>query len=350
MTRHRLFWGINLLGWGILWVANIFLRYLVKPHFSWTSELIHSALLIVGGLLITAGIRQRWKGGRLLDQGVGKAILLLFIASIGTSGMHTVWILALLSTLPVSLGGATEVWTLAIFLPNWSNLFFIHALWMIVYLSIQYVRRVQQLRLERVELEKALNEARLNSLMGQLNPHYLFNALNNIRALMLEDVPKARTMLGSLSANLRYALSANQVPFVPLSTELEMVAYFIALARIQLEERLIYQHTIEEGLSEVVLPPMLLQLLVENAIKHGIAPLVEGGILTVEVSRKKQALHLTVTNDYRPTLQPADSTQIGLHNIRERLRLLYQGRAQLTYEARTTQVQVHIVLPLTPTA
>lgn len=350
MQRHRTFWLINTLGWASVWLGNVGLRYLIHPRFDGSKELGHSAFLVLIGWLITGAVRWYWKKHRLLERGVAQVLLYGVVLAILASLIHV----ALgLGSIYWWQNGQTKNQTswLSIFIANWTNLFFTHAIWMALYVSIQYVRRVQQLRLERLALEKALNEARLNSLMGQLNPHYLFNGLNNIRALMLEDVPKARAMLSSLSANLRYALNANQVKFVPLATELEMVAHFVALSRIQLEDRLHYQQTVAEGLDTVLVPPMLLQLLVENAIKHGISPLVEGGLLSVVVDQQDKYLQVTVTNDYAPDLAEANntSTQIGLRNLQERLQLLYPNQAQLTYQALLTQVQVHICFPLTPT-
>lgn len=350
MQRYRTFWLLNTLGWATVWLGNVGLRYLINPRFDGSKELGHSALLVLVGWLVTGAVRWHWKKHRLLGYGVARVLLYGFGLALMASMVHVMIVLGMIYWWE-SGQTRTQLSWLSMFLANWSNLFFIHMIWMALYISIQYIRRAQQLRLERLALEKALNEARLNSLMGQLNPHYLFNGLNNIRALMLEDVPKARAMLSSLSANLRYALNANQVKFVPLSTELEMVAHFIALSRIQLEDRLRYEQTVEAGLDNVLVPPMLLQLLVENAIKHGISPLVEGGLLSVAVAKNDQLLHLTVTNDYAPHLAQASqtSTQIGLRNLQERLQLLYSDRATMTYDAQSTQVQVHIRLPLTPT-
>lgn len=351
MQRHRTFWLTNTLGWMTFWLGNISLRYLVYTPFDWSKELGQSTLLIVVGWGLSGVVRWYWKKNRLLENGIVRVLLLSSSSALLISLVHTSIVLGLIYWWEEGESGSTIAWS-SIFLANWSNLFLTHSVWMAIYASVQYIRRVQQLRIERIALEKALNEARLNSLMGQLNPHYLFNGLNNIRALMLEDVPKARAMLSSLSANLRYALNANQVPFVPLSVELEMVAHFIALSRIQLEERLQYEQTIAPNLEGVLVPPMLLQLLIENAIKHGISPLVEGGLLSVSIVQKGGDLHLTVTNDYAPHLAEAThtSTHVGLNNLQERLQLLYQGRAQLDYQAHATQVKVHICLPLNSVA
>lgn len=333
-----------------MWLSNISLRYLVYTRFDWSKELEQSTLLVVIGWGLSGVVRWHWKKKRLLENSIIRVLLLSFSSALFISLVHTTTVLGLIYWWEEGKSGSNIPW-LSIFLANWSNLFLTHSAWIAIYASIKYIRRVRQLRIERMALEKALNEARLNGLMGQLNPHYLFNGLNNIRALMLEDVPKARAMLSSLSANLRYALNANQVPFVPLSVELEMVAHFIALSRIQLEGRLQYEQNIAPNLEGILVPPMLLQLLIENAIKHGISPLVDGGLLSVTMVKKGDFLHLTVTNDYAPHLVEATntSTHIGLHNLKERLRLLYQDRAQLDYQAHKTQVNVHIYLPLTPT-
>ena len=223
MQHNRAFWGLNTSGWLIVWLGNNGLRYLVKPDYDWTEELGHSALLVLVGWLLCGVVRWYWKKQCPLERGTWTVLRFGLGLPLLISIVHTSLVLSLLYWWEGGHDNPRLSWGL-LFLSNWINLLFTHLIWMGLYVSLQYIRRVQQLRIERLALEKALNEARLNSLMGQLNPHYLFNGLNNIRALMLEDVPRARAMLGSLSANLRYALNAKQVAFVPLSVELEMVA------------------------------------------------------------------------------------------------------------------------------
>ena len=349
-SKNTLFWTINTIGWGTVFASNLVLRWLAQPNrFNWPTELTDTAVLVLTGWGLTGLLRHYWPRWNLLERRPMTLLGLSLGLIIFTALLHTGLTMVVIEGLR-QINGWGSVVTVGAFLANWSVLFFLHAVWLALYTSIHYNRRVQALRLEQLHLEKALQEARLHNLMGQLNPHYLFNALNNIRALMLEDVPRARTMLGSLSMNLRYALEANRQPLVPLATELEMVHHFMALSSIQLEERLRYEEDIEAGLSQVQVPPMLLQLLIENAIKHGISRLVEGGQLRLSIAQQEEALHIWVINDHptTPTTPESNSTQIGWNNLQERLQLMYHHQAHFEHYTKDQQFHVHLVLPLTP--
>jgi LytS/YehU family sensor histidine kinase len=127
----------------------------------------------------------------------------------------------------------------------------------------------------RLELESNLKESQLNTLKGQINPHFMFNSLNNIRGLMLEDVTAARNMLTSLSETLRYSLTKSESNSIALEDELDMVKNYIELSKIQLESRLQFESFIDENSLSTQIPPMIIQMLIENAIKHGISNLIE---------------------------------------------------------------------------
>ena len=149
--------------------------------------------------------------------------------------------------------------------------------WVFLYYTIKIILRSNKDRIERLELDATLKEAQLNTLKGQINPHFMFNSLNNIRGLMLEDVEKSRDMLTKLSKMLQYALTKNTVDSIAVEDELEMVDNYIELAKIQMEDRLAFEKNVAPETLNIKIPPMIIQLLVENAAKHGISNLKEGG-------------------------------------------------------------------------
>jgi LytS/YehU family sensor histidine kinase len=129
---------------------------------------------------------------------------------------------------------------------------------------------------KQVRLELALREAELRALEAQINPHFLFNCLNSIRALVIEDPPKAQDMITRFATLLRYNLNHESRHTVPLSAEAEVVADYLALEKVRFEDRLRLQIAIDPAVASLPVPPMILQTLVENALKHGIARLPQG--------------------------------------------------------------------------
>jgi hypothetical protein len=231
---------------------------------------------------------------------------------------------------PVALGElgqfVVQVNPLLLRTTNWAALL---VAWSIVYFSITSQRDRHLAELRQSELNRALQLAELRLLKSQLNPHFLFNCLNSVRALIADDPAGAQRAVTQLARTLRYTLSAGQEEIVTLDRELEIVEDYLALESLRLGERLRIERTIETAARGARIPVMLLQTVVENAIKHGIAELPQGGVLRISATLQEQELSIEVENP-RPT-SPARPTSegIGLRNSAQRLRLLYGERASL---------------------
>ncbi|MGJ8736828.1 sensor histidine kinase [Zobellia laminariae] len=226
-----------------------------------------------------------------------------------------------------------------------TSVFVMIFLWTIAYFTIKFIIEQNKNHLKNLELNATLREAQLNTLKGQVNPHFLFNSINNVRGLMLEDVGKSQEMISKLSEMLEYAFAKNTVDAIPLCEELEMVENYIALSKIQMEERLQYVEKINEEALQIPIPPMIIQLLIENAAKHGIANLKEGGTIALKVAKDDENLFITVANTGELKIAK-DSTQLGLKNIRQRLRLLYGQRASFLLQEIEGGVVASIKIPL----
>lgn len=191
---------------------------------------------------------------------------------------------------------------------------------------------LRQSREQRNRLQLALREAELRALEGQINPHFLFNCLNSIRALVAEDPAKAQDMITRLANIFRHNLHRESAHTVPLSSEIEVVSDYLALQAVRFEDRLRVSFAVAPEACQVHVPPMLLQTLVENALKHGIAPLASGGDLLIRAGRTSDAVRIEVENSGQLGKSAHDAAEpggLGLANTRERLRLLYGGRASL---------------------
>jgi LytS/YehU family sensor histidine kinase len=198
--------------------------------------------------------------------------------------------------------------------------------WTIVYVRITE-RRAQEQREAKMHL--ALRGAELRALEAQINPHFLFNCLNSIRGLVVEDPQKAQDMITRFATLLRYNLNHDSRHTVPLSAEAEVVADYLALEKVRFEDRLRLRVTIDPAAALLQVPPMILQTLVENALKHGIGRLPQGGEVQIRAAARNGSLVLEVENTGELTDSPSGDRQVGLNNIRERLRLLYGERASL---------------------
>ena len=233
---------------------------------------------------------------------------------------------------------------------NWLLMTILMFVWGFVYLG---TLKFQKLLYMEKELSR-LKDSQLNTLMGQLNPHFLFNGLNNIRSLMLEDVDKARNMLTNLADVIRYSLLSHRSAQTSIKEELEIVTLYIELAKIQYEERLNFVSEIDESLLQQKIPTLLIQLLVENAVRHGIDRSTKGGDLTLRIAKKAEKFLITVTNpgaltsDNRGKLTPdKNGTGIGLENINSRLNLLYAEQANFELVEKDGLVVAICTLPMT---
>ena len=205
------------------------------------------------------------------------------------------------------------------------------AAWTSSYLGLRIYRQYQAARIERLELAAHIQEAAWQALRAQLNPHLLFNSLNCIRALIPRDLTAPREALTHLSELLRSSLSLKQHELIPLQMELETVESFFALERLRFEQRLRVATDIAPAARTWLVPPFLVQILTENAVKYGVAPYEDGGDILLRVAVQSDSLVVEVRNRGVIGQQaPGKSTGLGLANLRSRLALLFGPAATLT--------------------
>ncbi len=215
--------------------------------------------------------------------------------------------------------------------------------------GIEYYRRYRERELRASELEKLLAEARLQTLRAQLNPHFLFNTLNSISSLMHRDVAAADRMIVRLSELLRAALDAPHKQEVPLREELDFLRRYLDIEQIRFGPRLTVDLEAPADTLELAVPHLLLQPLVENALKHGIAPRKAGGRVIVHARRDGAWLRLSVTdNGAGPAASPRPGGH-GLANTRARLEHLYGAQHEFHFgPGPDGGFAVHLSLPARP--
>ena len=201
---------------------------------------------------------------------------------------------------------------------------------------------------ERREAQSRLlaRDAELQALRAQINPHFLFNSLNSISALTSVDAAAARNMAIELAQFFRETLALSDQQKIPLVQEIALCQSYLAIEKIRFGPRLKVDIEIGERAPRALLPPLVLQALVENAVKHGIRDLVDGGTITIKGLTRDNWLHLAIENPVDPHPTSVAGNGLGLKNIRLRLAAMYGGQARVTWANSGTVFLVEIVLPL----
>lgn len=217
--------------------------------------------------------------------------------------------------------------------------------WLRIYFGVHARRRQRAIEIRALQLEVVAHDARLRALESQLNPHFLFNCLNSVRALIVENPERAQTMVTRLAELLRYSLKPDRPDAVTLEEEMRAVGDYLSLEQIRFEERLAVDVVVDPHALRARVPRMLVMTLVENAVKHGIANLPAGGAVRIAARIAGGQLQIDVSNS-GSLGRDVENTGVGLRNARERLRLLYGADASLTLAAADSRtVLAALALP-----
>ncbi len=228
------------------------------------------------------------------------------------------------------------------------NLSIVVLVWGLIYFAVHYFENYKKAEIESLIWEAAVKDFELKTLKSQLNPHFMFNAMNSIRALIQEDPNSAQNAVTKLSNILRYSLRIERMETVSLEDEMFTVADYLALETIRFEERLKYKINLDPASRNVDIPPMMIQTLVENGIKHGISKMRDGGVITITSSVTDSKLKVEIKNSGQID---SDSVQkakgFGISNTKHRLSLLYGEKAVFSIKNYSeNEVITELVIPI----
>jgi len=225
------------------------------------------------------------------------------------------------------------------------NLAVIFMVWSLLYFLFHFIQNYRKEEIKNLKWQAAKNEMELNKLKSQLNPHFIFNSMNTIRALIDEDPIKSKQSVTRLSNILRSSLLMGRQKVISFDEELQLVYDYLNLEKTRFEERLDCEFNIADNTKEHMIPPMLLQTLVENGIKHGISRLQDGGKISVTASKENGSLKVNIFNSGDLDQTTNSETGFGLANTKQRLQLLYGRRAHFEIKNTEDGVVAELTIP-----
>ncbi len=323
MSRQKTYWISQITGWLLLAILNISI-IITFEKFAWP-RVITSLYLSFCGLSISHIFRHIIKNRQWLQFSLKKLIPRVVLSSVIMGAI----LFIILSAVNLEIGRYTfdKIKFGQVFFGtlNLSLLFFI---WALIYFSVHFFENYKKAEIESLIWEAAVKDFELKTLKSQLNPHFMFNAMNSIRALIEEDPNNAKIALTKLSNILRYSLKIERNETVKLESELKTVEDYLLLESIRFEERLKYKINVEPDALQIEIPPMMVQTLVENGIKHGISKVAEGGSICLDIKIKDSKLIIDIKNTGTIKEDSLSNTKgYGISNTIQRLRLLYGEEA-----------------------
>lgn len=225
---------------------------------------------------------------------------------------------------------------------NWTLLFL---LWSTFYFLFHYVNNYKQEEIKNLKWQATKNEIELNRLKSQLNPHFVFNSMNSIRALVDEDPILAKNAITQLSNVLRNSLLMGKKKLIPLSDELKIVGDYLGLEKTRFEEKLTIVQNNDSTVSNFLIPPLMIQTLVENGIKHGTSKIAEGGTIEINTTKRGEKLEVLIFNTGVYNENNIPDTGFGLVNTQQRLNLIYGDEATFSIENEDGRVKTKLIIP-----
>ncbi|MEE1946637.1 histidine kinase [Pedobacter sp. KR3-3] len=328
-----LYWKCQLIGWSLAALYWAFVGYL-GSNFSLTLGIFHflgdlCIYIIPTHLFRNLSKQQHWEQLRpkKLLPIVITAILLLGSIFMVLTITKNYWFRALWEP---NFVGSLSIYFKQSWLTTWMTGIRLMCIWILAYYLYHYAQAEIRASKESARLSLVAKNAQLDNLTAQLNPHFFFNSLNNIKALVNENPIAARRAIDLLSDLLRTSLYNRDHALITLREELDLINDYVELEKMRFEERLQVSFEIESQTLDAKVLPLSLQNLVENAIKHGIAQQPEGGIIFVGITAQDGFLFATVQNPGK--LQIHANTGLGLKNLQERLQLQFNGKASFSIE------------------
>ncbi len=323
LNKQKLYWTLQLGGWSLYASVQIAASIMAAGVLGVSPQrILFLAYEAIFCLLVSHIYRHYINKWRWLNLGMQRLIPKVIVSVFGLGLI--MYFLRIPISLPLRLFSVEVAFDVQNILGLSLYYAIIFFLWSALYFIYNYFERYNK----SLKLEAYAREIELNNLKSQLNPHFIFNALNSIRALVDEDPSKSKRAINQLSSILRNSLVTEKRELTPLKDELKVVEDYLGLESIRFEERLHTEFIIDPQSKEFLVPPLMIQTLVENGIKHGISRLTEGGLIQIRTTVENNKLKIQIRNSGK-YINGVKRTSggLGLENTKQRLRLIYGDAA-----------------------
>ncbi|WP_041693353.1 sensor histidine kinase [Emticicia oligotrophica] len=342
MSKNKLYWLFQIVGWG-LYFSNEIVAYTIQYGFD--NQMVFQACAnMVLAILLTHSFRfivKRYNWITLpMPQLAIRVVLGVFVM--------TDLLVALNLPLDAKYTGQLLNENPILAIEYFINLSKPTMVWVLIYVFYHYSEEKRQREIEQLKLRTSIKETEAKVLKAQMNPHFMFNALNSIRALVYEDPSKAQQGITQLSNILRSSLIADRRTTISLKEELKTIEDYLALEKVRYEERLQTKWDVDNETLGIQVPPMMLQTLVENAIKHGVQKAIGWGFVEINTSiiDDKLLIKIRNTGQLHSTESDSESSGFGLKNTAQRLDILYSSDAYFKiYQEDNLTVCAEIMIP-----
>lgn len=345
MKKQRLYWTLQISGWSIYAILQI--SFFIFSNDSISGRRFFFFMLESGiGLFLTHLFRflivYQFKWMSLpLPKLIPRVLFLLSTMALAAYALQQVAIVVSGRTFSLEQALQTDQIIL-----GWSFFAIVFFIWTLFYFTYYFVEQYNK----SIKYEASRIEIELSNLKSQLNPHFIFNALNSIRALVDENPKKSKQAINYLSNILRNSLAADRIGLTNFEDELKIVKDYLSLESIRFEERLKTEFDIHPDSNQFLVPPLMIQTLVENGIKHGISKLTEGGIITLQTNIVNSCLQIRIRNSGQYQEYHINGIKrkggLGLKNTAQRLKLLYGENASFKIVNESdTFVLTEIIIP-----
>jgi sensor histidine kinase YesM len=351
-STSRAFWICQALGWSVYAVTMFTLTLFYGKAkggwagFVWTTAII-MLIALTAGLILTQLWRRIIKRHGWLTRTRGLPVLRLVAGIVVLAQVEMA--IVLLGYIVVDRSSIDEIveWLRTGMLSTLVGWLAIYTVWTVLYVATVSRRHSRRMEIEKLQLELHVKDAELRALQAQVNPHFFFNSLNSIRALIYQDAQAAAEVIDRLASMMRYTLQSGRADTVPLAQEMKAVHDYLAIEKIRFESRLQLTESIDPQLENMAFPPMILQTLVENAVKYGVEMSLEPCELRISAQREGEQMQLTVSNQGR-LREVGGSTKVGVKNAGKRLALLFGAGAGVDLFERDGWVTARLSLPCQP--
>ncbi|MDH3268288.1 MAG: histidine kinase [Ignavibacteria bacterium] len=330
LNRKQIYWISQVTGWSSFVGINLFIISSYE-EVTWQRILVWVFLGLLG-IIFTHFLRGIIRRKNWLNLPLKNTIPRILISSV----IAGIIIYALVFAVSYIAGTfKQDEYNFAKLIGGVINISILVLLWNLIYFVIHYMENNKRKEIESFIWEAAVKDYELKTLKSQLNPHFMFNAMNSIRALIEEDPDSAKVAITKLSNILRYSLQMERMERVPLEDEVETVKNYLDLERIRFEDRLKYKLDIDKSTQKIEIPPMMIQTLIENGIKHGVAKRTEGGEIQLKskmmTTSNGPILKIEIRNSGHFSEEKLKSSSgFGVSNTKHRLNLLFGDDAHFT--------------------